>query len=249
MKTWILIMAILVALGLFYLAYATTAKVEGFLTVDPNVIAVQRVLLQAEGERRYNDVARAQNPNSQISADQMNAAIRQTVPAASGGSSSLLSLLGFTEYGAADDGSNKQGAGVEQTGMVQQKINFCEGITSVNCDLLNDPRLAECGFCHKDGTNSKGKAQRGGMYISSDDQIRANERAGTGGKASYTPTVGTCKPINFTLMKDNCVARENDLECQRAGAATVDNKCGQCFGSTPPGTTGLLYMGPNKLKP
>lgn len=251
MKTWILIaMAIVLAVGLLYFSTATATATEGFLTVDPDTISTQRLLLQAEGERRYNDFARVQSSRTQIPADQVDAAIRQTVPTPSTGrGDSLLSLLGFTQYGAADDGTNKQGAGVEQTGMVQQKINFCEGITTVNCDLLNDSRLAECGFCHKDGLNSRGKPHRGGMYISSDDQIRTNEKAGQGGKAYYNPTVGTCKPLNFTLMKDNCVARENDLECQRAGAATVDNKCGQCFGSSPPGSTGLLYMGPNKMEP
>ena len=249
MKTWILIaIAIVLAVGLLYISTATATAEEGFLTVDPDAISTQRILLQAEGERRYNDLARVQSPRAQIPADQVDAAIRQTVPTPSHSGDSLLSLLGFTAYGAADDGTNKQGTGVEQTGMVQQKINFCEGITNVDCNLLNDPRLAECGFCHKDGTNSRGKAHRGGMYISSDDQIRTNERAGNG-KAYYNPTVGTCKPLNFTLMKDNCVARENDLECQRAGAATVDNKCGQCFGSSPPGSTGLLYMGPHKMEP
>lgn len=253
MKTWILIaIAIVLAVGLLYISTATataTATVtEGFLTVDPDAISTQRILLQAEGERRYNDLARVQSPRAQIPADQVDAAIRQTVPTPSTSGDSLLSLLGFTAYGAADDGTNKQGTGVEQTGMVQQKINFCEGITNIDCNLLNDPRLAECGFCHKDGQSSRGKAHRGGMYISSDDQIRTNERAGDG-KANYNPTVGTCKPVNFTLMKDNCVARENALECQRAGAATVDNKCGQCFGSSPPGSTGLLYMGPNKMEP
>lgn len=247
MKTWIVIVAILLALGLFYLLYISAAnEIEGFLTVDLDAIATQRVLLQAEGERRYNDFARVQSPRSQLPADQVDAAIRQTVPAANSSATSLLSLLGFTEYGAADDGTGKQGTGVEQTGMVQQKINFCESITTIDCNTFSDPRFAECGFCHKDGLDSKGKAHRGGMFISSDDQIRTNEAAGQG-KANYKPTFGTCKPLNFTLMKDNCTARENNLACQRAGAALTSNDCGQCFGATAPGTTGLLYMGPSKL--
>jgi virginiamycin B lyase len=254
MKTWIIvaaIVAVVFALGLLYLTIGETEEIqeiqEGFLTVDPGTIGTQRRLLQAEGERRYNDLARLQNPNSNLSADLVDAAVNNVVPTGTSNTDSLLSLLGFTNLGGADDGSNKQGAGVEQTGMVQSKINFCEGITTVNCDLLGDPRLAECGFCHRDGVNSKGKAQRGGMYISSDDQIRANEKAGSGGKAVYQPTIGTCKPRNFTLMKDNCVAKENDIQCQTAGAATSANTCGQCFGSAPPGTTGLLYMGPKPV--
>lgn len=242
MKAWIIVITICIiglTLGLLYLIATTTN--EGFQD------DAQRKMLQFEGERRYNDFARLQNPNTNLSADDVDAALQNVVPVATANVDSLLSLLGFTRLGGADDGSNKQGAGVEQTGMVQSKINFCEGITTVNCDLLSDPRLAECGFCHKDGINSKGKAHRGGMYISSDDQIRANEKAGSGGKASYQPTVGTCKPRNFTLVKENCVARENDLQCQSAGAPTSANNCGQCFGSAPAGTTGLLYMGPKPM--
>ena len=130
--------------------------------------------------------------------------------------------------------------------MVQEKINFCESITTVNCDLLDDPRMAECGFCHRDGTSSTGKPFRGGMYISSDDQIRANELSNANGQAPgvYQPTIGSCKPQNFTLMKESCQVLELQMQCQAAGAATSTNPCGQCFGGTPAGTTGLLYMGP-----
>jgi len=245
MKTWILIgITIIVVLSL---AYLFTSTQEGFLTVDPDVVNTQHKLLQLEGERRYNDLARLQSPLTVIPADEINATVSQTVPAPNRSAESLLSMLGFSQFSGADDGSGKQGAGVEQTGMVQQKINFCESLQTVDCNLLDDPRMAECGFCHKNGKSSRGKTHRGGLYISSDDQIRTNQRAGKDGKANYSPTFGTCDSTNFTLMKDNCEARENTLECQRAGAATNDNKCGQCFGSSPPGTTGLLYMGNNKL--
>jgi len=83
------------------------------------------------------------------------------------------------------------------------------------------------------------------MYISSDDQIRANEVSNANGQspAVYAPTVGTCKAQNFTLINENCQVRELQLQCQSAGAATSANACGQCYGSAPPGTTGLLYMG------
>jgi len=219
--------------------------VEGFLNIDPETQLAQRQMGQMEGERRYNDLGRLQNPFTTIPGDKMDAGITQVVPtpSSSTGDSSLLSLLGFTKHGGLDDGSNKTGAGTEQTGMVASKINFCEGITNIDCGLLDDPRLAECGFCHRDGKNSKGKAHRGGMFISSDDQVRANERAGKR-LASYQPTVGTCKPEYFTLVNQRCSNLEQNLVCQRAGAATDSNECGQCFGSAKPGTTGLLYMGP-----
>lgn len=246
MYAWLfIIIGVIALLGLLQLLSART-RTEGFVTVDLNTAIAQRQGLQMEGERRYNNFARLQNPKTALSADQVEAALQQATPVATSTSNSLLSLLGFVGLGAADDGSNKQGAGVEQTGMLQQKINFCEGITAVNCDLLDDPRLAECGFCHRDGTSSSGKAHRGGMYISSDDQIRANEVSNANGQvaAIYKPTIGSCKPQNFTLMKENCQVRELQMQCQSAGGPTVSNPCGQCFGSAPPNTTGMLYMGP-----
>jgi len=238
-------MFIVLTLTVVYLSMSSSVS-EPFVTIDLNTAKAQRQMLQFEGERRYNDFARLQNTNTNIPADQANALLNNGVPTASSRTDSLISLLGFTEFGAADDGSGKQGAGVEQTGMVQSKINFCESLTSVDCSLLDDPRLAECGFCHKDGVNSTGKKHRGGMYISSDDQIRANEVSSANGnvKAVYNPTIGTCDPKNFSVMKENCIAKERTIQCQAAGAATTSNECGQCYGSAPAGTSGLLYYGP-----
>jgi len=243
MELWLIIAGVVLLLGLLYLVQAP--PVEGFLNIDPPSQLAQRQMAQMEGERRYNDLGRLQNPFTSIPVDKLDAAITQVVPTAASTqtNSSLLTLLGFTEYGGHDDGSNKQGAGTEQTGMVANKINFCEGITNIDCGLLDDPRLAECGFCHRDGKNSKGKPHRGGMYISSGDQVSTNERAGKR-LASYKPTVGTCKPEYFTLVNQRCSNLEKNMQCQRAGAATDSNECGQCFGAAAPGTTGLLYMGP-----
>jgi hypothetical protein len=106
--------------------------------------------------------------------------------------------------------------------------------------------MAECGFCHRNGKDSNGKTHRGGMFISSDDQIRANEVANSSGGAPavYKPTIGSCDPINFTLMAENCTARELSLGCEVVGAATSANQCGQCYGAAPKGSSNLLYVGP-----
>jgi hypothetical protein len=248
---WLLIgLAALVLVGyLWYAATTTAATHEGFTTVDLPTATAQRQLLQMEGERRYNPVARLQAPGQKVAASDLDAAITtaRAVPTNSHTAASLLGLVGSSlGLGAADDGTNKSGEWVEQTGTVQDKINFCESLTTIDCARLeNDPRLRECGFCHRDGKNSKGKGHRGGLYISSDDQIRANEAA-EGGHATYKPTIGTCAPQNFTLMTANCKARETQLQCQSAGAPTTGNPCAQCYGKTPGNATGLIYFNPNK---
>jgi hypothetical protein len=209
--------------------------------VDINTMAAQRQQLQMEGERRYNDFARVQAPNVKLSADDVADALGQIVPVnTTKRGDSLMSTLSLGLFGPADDGSNKQGDGVERTGVLQEKINFCESITSTNCDTLDDPRYSECGICHKDGVNSKGKKHRGGMYISADDQIRANEVAKTNGvRAVYKPTIGGCDPYNFTVMKESCVAKGRQLDCDEAGAPSSSNECGQCYG----GSGALMYVG------
>jgi hypothetical protein len=248
MKSWLLLGALTVVLIMVAVMVITKRYQirEHFTTVDVDTAKAQRQLLQFSGEQNYNDFGRLQSPNTQISPDQVDAAIQQVVPVPTSRSPSMLTLLGTSlGFGAADDGTGKSGSGVEQTGVVAQKIKFCESLT-VNCDAFNDPdTMAECGFCHRDGIDSTGKAHRGGMYISADDQIRANEIATANGKpAEYRPTIGSCKPKNFTLMKVNCEAKELKMQCQQAGAVSSNNACGQCFGAAPKNATGLLYMGP-----
>ena len=244
MTAWLIIgFGVVILLLLLVTTTATTDTNENFLTVDPSTVAAQRQLLQFEGERRYNSFARVQSPLNNINASDVQAAFQTAIPSGTTNTDSLLTLLGTSgRLGAADDGSNKMGAGVEQSGMVQSKVNFCESL-SVNCNLLDDPRAAECGMCHRDGKDSQGRAHRGGLYISSDDQFRANEMAvAAGGKAKYQPTIGSCRPENFTLVNENCQARELQMQCQSAGAP--GNNCAQCYGASPAGATGLLYVGP-----
>uniref|UniRef100_A0A6C0DAV9 Alpha-L-arabinofuranosidase B arabinose-binding domain-containing protein n=1 Tax=viral metagenome TaxID=1070528 RepID=A0A6C0DAV9_9ZZZZ len=232
---------VLIAVTVF-MAVTTT---EAFADVG-DVSKEQRQQLQYEGERRYNDLARLQDPSSKISAQQAELAFGGAQPVPTTATAALQSLLAAgPQLKPQDDGTGKRGMGVEQTGVLHDKISFCESLKTVDCASLDDPRMAECGFCHRNGTDSKGHAHRGGMFISADDQIRANEAANASGRpAQYKPTIGTCEPYDFTLMRDRCEARERNLECQRAGAPTTNNKCGQCYGGAAPGTTGLLYVGP-----
>lgn len=204
---------------------------------DISTLQAQRQQLQFEGERSQNDFGAIQA--QPLDPKAIEAALQQTVPTGTSKTPAYSSLLGLVGLGGRIPGA---ATGVEQTGAVQSKIAFCES-QPVNCAALNGgSSMAECGFCHRGGTNSKGKPHRGGMYISSDDQIRANERAGQGGRARYHPTVGKCAPEDFTLTPENCQVRESQLKCLQAGGPTADNECAQCFGG------GLLYVGQKPRK-
>lgn len=240
-KVIVICIVLLVAAVLYIYLKDGRENTEGFADIIGAL--AQRQMLQMEGEQRYNHMARLQGPRAALDPARVDAALTQPIPAETTATPSLMTLLGFTEFGAyAQPGRS---TGVEQTGAVQAKIDFCESQTTINCGLLSsDPRMAECGFCHRDGVNSKGKPYRGGLFISSDDQIRANEAANAnGGRAIYKPTVGSCDPNNFTLMPETCLRRERQLQCQTAGAPSSSNECGQCFGQPAANATGLLYMG------
>jgi hypothetical protein len=238
---WAIIGIVLLLIVLFLI---TMRRVEeGFTTVDLPTITAQRQQLQWEGERRYNSLARLQAPKALISPAEIQAAVQQVVPVPTTHATAQQTLLGAVTVGGQDDGTGKTGQGVEQTGMVAEKIKFCESLKSLDCSQLNDPRLAECGLCLDGGKDSKGKFHRGGMYISSDDQIRAGEVASaTGTAAAYSPTVGTCPAKNFVLMQENCMAREGQLACLKTAAPTSTNICGQCYGGAS-GYKGTLLVG------
>jgi len=223
--------------ALIQLAASHTPYYEYF--ADSN-IEIQHRLLDLEEERRYNPMARTQVVR--MNPDTINAALSTKAAVPTSATDSMLGLFSSNTMVGTDDG-NKRGT-VEDTGVVQQKIDFCESMP-VNCNSFDDPRFTECGFCHRDGSDHKGNPHRGGMFISAEDQIRANEVSKANGRrAAYQPSIGTCKPGDFTLVKEACVAREHRLECQRAGAATGANACGQCFGISSGRETGLLYVGP-----
>ena len=247
-------LVILVAI-LFALNITTTWPVEGF-KADVGLLVNERQKLQFEGERRYNDLARMQTPDANVNPGDVQKAIEQVIPVLSNTdtntavpNTSMMKLIHTTLGLNAADNKTLMPGSTTQTGVVSQKIAMCEGLnatTEDECDILGRPEYSECGICHKDGTDSKGNAIRGkGLFISKDDQIRTNEAAELSqGKALYTPTVGTCDPKNFTMAKNHCKHRMNQVMCEKAGAATLNNKCAFCFGGQSAGSSGLIYVGP-----
>jgi len=238
MYSWMVLAGLIVFILCLFIIYREH-RVEGFVTQDSNSLQAQRQLLQFEQEHRSNDLARVISPSTALSPDSVNQSIFQAIPTSTTKTSSLTTLVSQSlGFGGIDDRSDKTGPGVENTGMVQDKINFCESLP-VGCDF-SDPRMSECGICLKQGVSSTGKPWKGGMYISSEDQIRANQVAiANGVPAQYKPTVGSCNPAYFVLEKDSCSVRLNQVECSETTAVSNDNKCAQCYGSAGP----LLYVG------
>ena len=238
MYSWMVLAGLIVFILCLFIIYREQG-IEGFLTQDPEILKAQRQLLQFEQEHRSNDLARVMNPSTTLSPDSVNQSVNQAIPTSTTRTTSLTTLVSQSlGLGGIDDRTNKTGPGVENTGMVQEKINFCESLP-INCDFT-DPRMAECGFCLKDGVSSTGKPWKGGMYISSEDQIRANQVAVSRGTfAEYKPTVGACNSAYFVVEKDTCAARLNQISCSETTTVTNDNNCGQCYGSAGP----LLYVG------
>ena len=238
---WLLICvaAIVVLYGLGLVQKQVTD--EGFAIVDANTVRAQRQQLQFEGERRYNDLALLQAVDSSVSEDTMRASLQQIfpVPTSSQRGSSLLSTAPIDQYKAADDGSNKVGTTLEQTGILKKKVALCESISHLDCAKLNDPIYSECGVCHANGRNSSGGQHRGGLYISADDQIRANAIAkATGKPVEYTPTLGKCPTVNFTLREEACIAKRDTESCINQ-TPSMGNSCGKCIG-----TQNAFFMGP-----
>ena len=211
MYTW-LVIGILVIICI----KAYTRDIEGFSTVTLT--------------KSYNDIADIVAPKNKITGESIANVVRQVLPVSVQSTGSLLSLTSSTTSGSAGIISNT----------IQEKVDFCEKITNTDCSILDDPRYAECGICHKDGVRSDGSPFRGGMFISADDQKLAEEiGAANGTTPIYKPSVGTCDQKYFTVKKDNCVYKQRTLECVAAGVPTANNQCGQCFG-----TRDLLYLGP-----
>jgi len=210
---------------------------EGFTTVDLNTLMEQRQQLQYEGERRYNDLALLQPEDPSAPENIIRDSLQQVFPVPSS-SDSRQSLIPIDLYKAADDGSNKIGPTLEQTGVLAKKIELCERISHMDCEKLGDPAYIECGICHKDGINSKGKKSRGGMYISAEDQIRANEMAAANGTSvAYTPTFGSCDPKDFTMRREACSAKRDTENCANQ-IPSAGNSCGKCIE-----TQNMVFMG------
>lgn len=107
----------------------------------------------------------------------------------------------------------------------------CERVTKADCNAFDDPGFAaNCGICHEEGTNSKGRGHLGGIYVSedqkADDELRA-KRLGSN-TLFYTPSVGTCKAERFSTNKKQCLRIERTLECQKKQNFSVPG-CSTCI--------------------
>jgi hypothetical protein len=122
-------------------------------------------------------------------------------------------------------------------------VNMSDNQIASTCAKLDDPANAECGFCLKNGTDSKGKMQVGGLYFSSYDRTNGNTLQANvnDSQRQFSPTVGLCETKNFVTSRARCVRRINEILCESSGglpqrSPDVANGCGQCANQ------GLLFL-------
>lgn len=117
---------------------------------------------------------------------------------------------------------------------VMRLVNMCESVKTWDCTKFdNQEFLNNCGICTSGGVDSKGVSfGKGGLYIDPVASRFILEEAKANGEApQYIPTVGTCRPENFTIMRPDCDYRKHRADC--AAAQTINDpavveKCLSC---------------------
>jgi hypothetical protein len=116
-------------------------------------------------------------------------------------------------------------------GKVIDGAKMCEKITAVNCDAFDDPNFAaNCGICHEGGKNSKGENSFGGLFVSEDDKLNADDSAKSmrSRKLNYKPTVGNCSPHKFSVTKAQCQKIQRQMQCEKEQNFGIPG-CSQCL--------------------
>lgn len=116
-------------------------------------------------------------------------------------------------------------------GKAIEGAKMCEKITSVDCDAFDDPNFASnCGICHEGGKNSKGENSFGGLFLSEESRLNAEDAAKSmsSRKLNYSPTVGTCSPHKFSVTKAQCIKIKNQMQCEKEQNFGIPG-CSQCL--------------------
>lgn len=244
--TMILALIVLLVVVVFLLPMRNAEKgsQEGFLGISSyDGMAQNRDLYIAAGKQKYNPLAgtmdvttgnfmRSDNPaviaraNAQIKSAMVSAGLVE-----SGKTQTRLNIITDSPTAALPPPSG-----------VYHEAKKCEALRGRDmCTKLGDPEYANCGICLKEGTpysyQNPGK-HIGGMFVMPDDKALAEEIGASKKMAPvYQPTVGTCAPGNFQVLRDICVKEANRMDCKEAGETG-----GFRGGRTAEGKTGVAAM-------
>jgi hypothetical protein len=197
---------------------------EGFLGITAyDGMATNRDLYIEAGKQKYNKLAgvmdvttgnfmRSDNPaviaraNAQIKSAMVSSGLVE--------SSKEATVLGIRPDAPT--------AALPPPSGVYQEAKKCEALRGRDmCSKLGNPEYANCGICLKEGTpysyQNPGK-HIGGMFIMPDDKALAQEIGASRKTAPvYQPTVGSCSPGNFQVLRDICIKEANRMDCKEAG--------------------------------
>jgi hypothetical protein len=224
--TMILALVVLLVVVVFLLPMRKEADAsqEGFLGISSyDGMAQNRDLYIAAGKQKYNPLAGAMDVTT---GNFMRSDDPSVIRRANNQIKSAMVSVGLVENGkdATRLGirTDTPEAALPPPSGVFHEAKKCEALRGRDmCSKLGDPEYANCGICLKEGTpysyQNPGK-HIGGMFIMPDDKALAEE-IGASRKAApvYQPTIGTCAPGNFQVLRDICTKEANRMDCKEAG--------------------------------
>jgi hypothetical protein len=218
--------------------YATAKrKKEGFQNAAA-VLGPEHAQFTEKSQRKFNPIMNLANPANLP----FSAADEKTVQQALGVARVTAADPSF-QMSAGNTAAHRLGTGVGSE--VFSAIKTCEKLKELNCDAFDDPNFAyTCGICHEGGRDSNSAPTLGGLYVSENDRLNAEEDAKRMGsrRVSYKPTVGTCAANRFTTTKQQCIQLKNQMECELKQNFDIPG-CSQCYQDEK-----FRYIDPNTIK-
>jgi hypothetical protein len=218
--------------------YATAKrKKEGFQNAAA-ALGPEHAQFTEKSQRKFNPIMNLTNPVSLP----FSAADEKTVQQALGVARVTAADPSF-QLTAGNTAAYRLGTGIGSE--VFDAIKTCEKLKELNCDAFDDPNFAfSCGICHEEGRNSNGAPTLGGLYLTENDRLNAEEDAKRMGsrRVAYKPTVGTCAANRFTTTKQQCIQLKNQMECELKQNFDIPG-CSQCYQDEK-----FRYIDPNTIK-
>lgn len=220
-----------------FLYFTAKRRQEGFQNAA-EALGPDHAQFTAQSQRKFNPIANLTNP--------VNPAFSVT------DEKTIQQALGVARV-TADDPSFQLTAGntaayrigTATASETFNAIRTCEKLKELNCAAFDDPNFAyTCGVCHEGGRDSNGAPTLGGLYVTENDKLNAEDDAKRMGsrRVGYKPSVGTCAPNRFTTTKQQCIQLKNQMECELKQNFDIPG-CSQCYQDEK-----FRYIDPNTVK-